>query len=395
MQKSKRKRRTWRTVFTFLGIIILCTVLATWITGYSYIYKTLVYTYPDIDDLEIFPSRKINNGIPQPWPVSEKYNKIKLPDVLTNELVENESVAFLVVKDDSIIYEQYWDNYTDKSISNSFSVSKSIVGVLTGIAVGERLFSLDDEVGKYLPEFNQGDNSKLKIEHLLTMSSGLNWDESYSSLFSMTTEAYYGKDLERLINRLKVVEEPGKTFSYKSCNTVLLAMVISNTSGMTITEYASKKLWQPIGAEDPALWSLDKPEGIEKSYCCIYATARDFARVGKLYLDSGKWNGHQIIPSDFVLKSVQPTGYIDDAKRQNDYYGYHWWMMNLEGRMVYYARGILGQYIVVIPEEKIIFVRLGKSRGQKVNNHYSDMLVYTQQILNAFGKKSLPNKTMN
>jgi CubicO group peptidase (beta-lactamase class C family) len=390
MAKDKPKRSFWTSILWAGGIIVVSSMIAIWITGYTYIYKTLIYTYPGIDDISIFDTRIVNDSGPQPWPQSSQYNKIKLTADLDDELQRNESVAFLVIKNDSVAYEQYWDHYSDNTLSNSFSMAKSIVGILTGIAIGDGLISIDDPVGKYIPEFNDSANSKLKIRHLLMMSSGLNWDESYNSLFSQTTEAYYGTDLKELVTHLKVVEEPGKTFRYMSCNTVLLAMIISKVSGMTLSEYAEKKLWKKIGATQPAYWSLDHNEGLEKSYCCFYSNAGDFARIGKLYMDNGRWNGKMIVPSDYVQASITPNGCIDESGMAIDYYGYQWWLMNYENHKIFYARGILGQYIIVIPDERIIIVRLGKLRGEKTKtNHYSDMVLYTADVLKIFGSKTV------
>ncbi len=385
MVKNNSKSKFWISLIWGLGIIIISIMIAIWISGYTYIYKTLIYTYPGIDDISIFSTRIVKDNNPQEWPVSTQYNKVALPHDLTLELENNESVAFLVIKNDSVIHEQYWDNYNKNSLSNPFSATKSIVGVLTGIAIGEGLISADDAVGKYIPEFNSGENSKLKIRHLLTMSSGLNWDESYSSLFSLTTEAYYGTNLNQLITNLKVVVEPGKTFRYMSCNTVLLAMIVSKASGMTISAYAEQKLWNPIGASQPAYWSLDHNEGLEKSYCCFYSTARDLAKIGKLYLDSGIWNGQRIVPADFVRESLTPNNCLDENGHPVDYYGYQWWLTAIDDHKIFYARGILGQYVVVIPDKKIIFVRLGKKRGEKTgNNQYTDMISYTKGVLKTF-----------
>ena len=388
MTKDKPKKHFWTRFLWTIGIIIVSVMIAIWITGNAYIYKTLIYTYPGIDDISIFNTRIINDSGPQPWPVSIQYNKIKLSDELNNELNRNESVAFLVIKNDSILYEQYWDNYVQNSLSNSFSVSKSIVSVLVGIAIRDGLISLDDSVGKYIPEFKNGANGKLKVRHLLTMSSGLNWDESYNSLFSLTTKAYYGSNLKKLVTGLKVIEEPGKKFRYLSCNTVLLSMIITKASGMKISDYAARYLWKPIGATQPAYWSLDRQDGIEKTYCCFYSNARDFAKIGKLYLNNGMWNGHMIVPYNYINESIVSNGCVDENGKPVDFYGYHWWLMTFKGHKVFYARGILGQYIIIIPDENIIIVRLGKIRGEKdKNNNYSDMITYTDGVLTNFGTK--------
>ena len=386
--EQKHKSRFWVKFFWVLGITVACLVVAIWITDYTYIYKTLIYTYPDIDDLNIFNTRTVNDTNPEPWPVSARYNKFDLPEEVDSDLVKYETVEFLVVKNDSIAFERYWDHYKDNTFSNSFSMAKSIVSVLAGIAIRDGLFSLDDSVGKYLPEFSKGDNGKLKIRHLLTMTSGLDWDESYSDLFSKTTKAYYGTDLRKQVLSLNVVEEPGKIFRYMSCNTVILAMIIEETSGRTLSDYASRKLWKKIHATQPAYWSLDHSEGQEKAYCCFYSSARDFARIGKLYLDSGWWNGNQLVPKDYIKLCLTPSGSVDEYNRPVDYYGYHWWLMQLDGHSMFYARGIYGQYIIVIPDERIIIVRLGKKRGEKTEgNHYTDMISYTRGVLKTFGSK--------
>ncbi len=375
-----------KKVLTIIIGILLLALLGLWITGNGYILKTLVYNYPGIDDLDIFEKREIRNSSSNDWPVSGNFNKILLPTETNNQNIQNETVAFLVIKNDSIIYEQYWDNYNDHSLSNSFSVSKSIVGVLMGIAVKENLVSVDDPVGKFIPAFANAPNSELKVRHLLSMSSGLNWDESYQSLFSKTTEAYYGTDLSKQVDELKVIETPGKTFSYMSCNTLILGMIISKASGKTLSEYASEKLWKPIGATSAAYWSLDHNTGTEKSYCCFYSNARDFARIGKLMLDSGKWNGNQIIPADYYINSINPVDCTDENGNPVDYYGWQWWLTEIDGKKIIYARGILGQYIIMIPQDKIIIVRLGKKRGEKnERNQYSDMVTYTKGVLNVFG----------
>src|SRR5205085_3988781 len=129
MAKIKKRKRFWTRFFWSLGIIIISLMLAIWISGYTYIYKTLIYTYPGIDDLDIFDSRLVADENPQPLPTSVFYNKIKPESELETELKLRKSVAFVVLKNDSIVYEQYWDQYMQNSLVNSFSVAKSVVGV--------------------------------------------------------------------------------------------------------------------------------------------------------------------------------------------------------------------------------------------------------------------------
>ncbi|MCW3120170.1 MAG: beta-lactamase, partial [Chitinophagaceae bacterium] len=269
------------------------------------------------------------------------------------------------IKNDSLLYENYWDGYNDSSLSNSFSVAKSITSLLIGIAIKEgKIKSVGDAVGNYLPEFKEGLGAKLTIRDLLTMSSGSNWDESYANPLSVTTEAYYGSDLYKTATGIKIIREPGTLHSYKSGDTGLLGLILEKATGKSLSEYASGKLWKPLGAEHPALWSTDREKGNEKAYCCFNTNARDFARIGQLMLDSGKWNGSAIIDSAYYQQSISACNIPDETGKPCNYYGYQWWIRPAyEG--VFYARGILGQYVIVIPSKKTIIVRLGKKRSDK------------------------------
>lgn len=131
-----------------------------------------------------------------------------------------------------------------------------------------------------------------------------------------------------------------------------------------------------MGAEQTSYWSLDRENGIEKSYCCYYASGRDFARFGKLYLDSGKWNGQQIVSAEWVQQSIRPADLLDEDGKKNDRYGYCWWITEHEGHYVYYMRGILGQYVICVPDKDLIVVRTGHKRGDKRNDQPLDLYEY-------------------
>jgi CubicO group peptidase (beta-lactamase class C family) len=362
----KKKYSWWVILLWILGVLLISVNVAILVTGNSYIYKALVFNYVNIDDLDLFPTRAITNGTPQPWKISDAYNKGKLPDSVRAELEKLQSVAYLVIKDDAICYEEYWDHYSEKSLSNSFSMAKSVIGLLIGIAHDEgKIKSLDEPIGNYLADYKSGPAAETTIRDVLMMSSGSNWDESYSSLFSITTKAYYGSDLEKLLHdEVQIVDRPGRTWSYKSGDTQLLSFILEKATGMHVAEYASEKLWIPTGAELPAQWSLDHKDGHEKAYCCIYSNARDFARIGKLMLDSGSWNGRQLISKEYVRQALAPNDllYDDDSTSHVTTYGYQWWLMKYKEHPVFYMRGLLGQYVFVIPDQRLIVVRLGKER---------------------------------
>jgi len=348
----------------FLAIIILLSVYA-FATGRTYLFKAVYYNFAGIDDYKIFDNNTVTAGKAQPWPVSDSYNKVSSPDDLNQLLAELKTVALVVIKNDSLLYEKYWDGYSDSSLSNSFSVAKSITSLLIGAAIKEgKIKSVDEPVGNYLPEFKEGLAVKLRIKDLLTMSSGSNWDESYSNPLSVTTESYYGSNLYKTATGIKILKEPGTYHSYKSGDTELLGLVLEKATGKSISAYASEKLWQPLGAEHPAKWSTDRESGNEKAFCCFNTNARDFARLGQLMLDSGKWKGNTIIDSAYYMQSITGCNIPNEEGEPCNYYGYQWWIRPAFPG-VFYARGILGQYIIVIPSKKIVLVRLGHKRSEE------------------------------
>jgi len=357
----------WKRKLKIAGLVVLA-ALAIYLAlpQNHYIVRALIYQQVNIDDYKIFHNRTVKAGTPQPWKLHPEYNTYQLNDEQLKYFNDFRTVAFLVVKDTALLFETYWDGYGKDSYSNSFSMAKSIVSLLMGCAVNDGYIkSIDEPIGKYLPEFAEGDKAKITIKHLLTMSSGLSWDESYSTLFSLTTQGYYGNNLPKLVLNQRVVKEPGKLFEYRSGDTQLLSLIIEKATGKTLSDYASEKIWTKVGAEHDALWCLDRKDGVEKAFCCFNTNARDFARFGQLVLNGGKWNGQQVVPESYLNEALTPASYLFDPETNKnvDFYGYQWWMINIDGHRVWYARGLLGQYIFVIPDLNAVVVRLGHVRN--------------------------------
>ena len=370
------KRRIKITGLLFLAVLIVYLALP----SNHFIIKALIYQQVNIDDYHIFHNRTVKKGDSNPWRVSEKYNTYVLKQEQLNYFDKFKTVAFLVIKDTSLLHESYWDGYDQNSLSNSFSMAKSIVSLLVGCAIQDGYIkSVDEPIGHYLPQFNAGTKANITIKHLLTMSSGLSWDESYSTLFSLTTKGYYGKDLPKLVLNQSVVKEPGKFFEYRSGDTQLLSLIVERATGKTLSDYASERIWSKVGAENDALWCLDRDNGVEKAFCCFNSNARDFARFGQLILNNGQWNGVQIVSAEYLKESLTPADYLIDIDSQKpcNFYGYQWWMINFEGHNVFYARGLLGQYIFVIPDLNAVIVRLGHIRNSnKIDGHPEDVYMY-------------------
>ena len=315
-----------------------------------------------LEDYAYFDNREVKAAtIAQPWPKHGQYNKIPLSEKISEEHEKFQSVAFLVFHQDSLLHESYYNGYGEDSKSNSFSMAKSYVSALLGKAIEEgKIESLDQKVGDFLPAYQTGLAADLTVGDLSSMASGLDWNEKYDLSINGMMEAYITPDLDKLMNSRKVTSAPGEGFVYLSGNTQLLGMVLTKALGQSLSSYFEEKFWQPMGAEETALWQLDSEEnGTEKAYCCFASNAKDFARMGKLYKDHGRWNGEQLLDSAFIAKSVQPRF------EESPEYGYGWWLTHYEGEKGFAMRGHLGQYVIVFPASDLMIVRLGHQQGPK------------------------------
>lgn len=341
-----------------------------------YLRRALTHLLPKIDQYPIFENRTVKAGNPQPWKEAKAYNSLSIPEKYLPIFEQLGTVAFVIIKDSTLLFEQYWEDYSPTSRSNSFSMAKSIVSLAIGCAIDDDFISnTDQSVSDFYPEF-QGYNGKpLTIRHLLTMSAGVDFDEAYSSPFSPTTKLYYGDDLEKIALDMKEIEEPGVHFIYQSGVTQLLALIVEKATGENISSYVSRKLWTPMNAEEDALWSLDKKDGIEKAYCCFNSNARDFARFGQLLLNNGRWNGRQLVSESYIKEAITPdTSLIfKEYAETNRCYGFQFWHLTYEGMDIPYMRGILGQYVFALPELNAVVVRLGHKRSDtRTSQHYPD-----------------------
>ena len=354
------------------------------------------WNFANIDDYNRFKNAPIQND---PANVSKlNYNiqdslifpKLRLKDesyAFEEGLVESKTVAFLVLRNDSILYEKYFDKYTESTWVNSFSVAKSFVSTLVGIAISEgHIRSVKDPIGNYVPNLKK-ELSEIPIQYYLEMRTGVDYKEAYYSPFSDAAVDYYGTNIKKRYPKFELENEPDTYFQYRSINTQLLAEAVENATGMMVSEYLQEKIWQPLGMESNASWSIDnKKDSTMKAFCCLNATARDFARFGLLILNNGNWNGRQIVPEAWVKEA---TTY--DRPKSNFAYTYQWWTNRsydslgtpgFNTRQVhdtitysdksyfrhpdedFMAEGHLGQFIYINPDQNMVIVRLGKSTGK-------------------------------
>lgn len=372
-----------KTLLKWVLILFGLLIITLYITDTDYLLKAVRTIYFSghstafLEDYEKFNNQIIEKEKPQPWPHHKNYNTVKETEDLNEINKKNGTIAYVIIKNDSIWFENYYDGFGENSQSNSFSMAKSYVSGLMGKAIQDGYIkSLDQPVSDFLPTFNTGLAAKMTVGDLSSMSSGTNWDESYYSPLSITTRAYFTDNLEKVILGLKVVEEPGKAFKYASGDTQMLAMVIEKATGKKLYNYLEESFWKPLNSENETLWQVDSENhDLVKAYCCIASNAKDFARFGKLYKDYGKWNGKQILDSTFVAKSIIPRF------PESPEYGYGWWLKEQNGKTFFMMRGHLGQYVIVEPKDNVIIVRLGHSKGsdKEVGSYTQDISLYINE----------------
>ena len=280
---------------------------------------------------------------------------------------KTETQGVLIVQNDSIVYEKCTGDITPDKIAGVFSVTKSVTSLLCGIAVDEgAIKSVDDAVTEYLSELKKGDPmwQKLTIRHLLDMQSGLDFDDTYSlrlqdlKRLNAMSRLYYGRNIKAQVKKLKFRCEPGTEYRYESMTTEILGLVIERATGRRFADYLEEKVWTPLGMESSAYLSYDsKKHHTPHAFGGLAMTMLDLAKIGRLYLNKGVWDGKRIVSESGIRQS---TAYSQD----NEGYHFCWYNTSCIGAEKaeypgYYAMGIRGQILFVNPYKDLIMVRLG------------------------------------
>lgn len=341
----------------YLVAIVAALVVLAYITGNGYLVKGVRLSYlkghnsANIYDGNDFDVREIKAG-KTAFKFPYIKNPVAFPQSLKDKLKSTESTSLVVIKNDSIVWEEYYDGHDETKTSNSFSMAKTVITMLVEKAIEEKkISSWDEKVIKFLPWLQGPYAGDLTFRNLSTMTAGIDWQEAYTNPFCITAKAYYGDDILSTMKTVKVVDKPGEKFVYQSGCTQLLGLALKAATGKNVADYASEKLWQPLQMEKPAYWHLDNKDGMELTYCCINAISRDYAKLGKLWLHKGNFNGTRILDSSFFNMASQPF--------KSDLYGYAVWLGESGGHKYVLFQGILGQFIAVVPDKNIVLVRTG------------------------------------
>jgi CubicO group peptidase (beta-lactamase class C family) len=371
-RSKPRRARRWIMVAGAIVALLVAAGLGVYgwarsSTDESTIARILIWRESDVGDQHRFPARRIDAGArTSPLPAGAEAELVVSGERELDEFLrETDTLAFVVVHEDRLVRERYFGGSTRESLQTSFSVAKSFVSTLVGIAIDEGLIgSIDDPVTDYVPELAARDPEfrRITLRHLLTMSSGIRYREGSFPSFGDDAYTYYGVDLrDTALNRTRIEQPPGLAWLYNNYNPLLLGLVLERATGMSVSDFMATRLWQPLGAEADATWSLDsESSGFEKMESGLNARAVDYARFGLLFLHDGQWNGTRIVSEDWVRAATGADTTSGPAYRYG--YGYFWWL-DVERPGRFYAQGKYGQYIYVAPDADAVVVRLGSEWG--------------------------------
>lgn len=327
------------------------------------------YKNAQVDDLQFKTFRTLPGAeTPKAWPLHPRFSR-ELPPSVEDSTQAYGTVALAVVHRDSLLLDWISDEVpgADTLRTNAFSMAKTFTALAIGVAVTDGLIAVDDPVSKYLPRFAEGPGADLTVEHVLQMRSGIPFGENYKNPIGFMAKSTYGEDILDRTAQYAVEGTAGIPWKYQGGNTLVLQEILSTVVDMPLSDWFAQRVWAPIGAVEPAAWAVDN-QGDERNYCCFYARATDYARVGQLLLDSGRVGDRQLIDRSFMVDLMRPVGPLPDGT-DITHYGYQVWMGTHKGHRFVSCIGLHGQYIAVVPDLDLIAVRTGFFRPKGKVNH--------------------------
>jgi CubicO group peptidase (beta-lactamase class C family) len=358
------------------GVVIALIVLAGALYGLAYLTtsrsglsRSIIWMDADVFDYKRFPARSMEASddplvLNRASPDGSLFDAAVPGGNLESFLAQTQTAAFIAIRDDEVIYEDYFNGYDEDSTVTSFSVAKSYIATLIGIALDRGFInSVDDPVTRYIPELLERDQEfrQITLRHLLTMSSGLRWNEQ-GLPWSDDAETYYGTNLRRLaMQDTEIVAPPGESFVYNPYNTLLLGLVLERATEQQVSEFMEDEVWRPMGAVADGTWSLDSDtNGFEKMESGLNSRAIDMVKLGLVYLHGGELNGNRIITDDWAREATDFTNANDPSTE----YQYQWWTYtDPELGDWFGAQGNKGQFIAVFPRKDLVIARFGLDFG--------------------------------
>jgi len=363
-------------LYFILLIIIVFGGLFSW---HPYLFRVLKYRTPDAVTYKQFPQAIVHKSDS----VFRFYRSAKLRndvDTLHVKDGNNQSIsfkeyfekgelnAFIVIRNDSILYEKYSSGYSDSTLTSVFSGAKSMVSIMLGQALADgKIKSLNDKVTKYIPQLKSNIAFKnIIIKNLLDMKSGLEFKDALGGVvqafFSDEAKYYYTHDMKAELMKVKLVNKPGTVWKYKSIDPILLGWVLERATGKSLAKYFQENIWKKIGAEYNATWGLDQLGGLANTASRFQVTAIDLAKIGRLYLNGGNYNGKQIVPESWVSQSVKIGNEQPASAKgwQKSAHHYLWWIPQEGENGDYAAEGMLGQRLYIDTKTNTIIVQFAE-----------------------------------
>lgn len=388
---SKVFRILFIGVGIFAGFLAALMVVSAVVYSPQYVLRVLRMRESDVGDyLYNFPQRRLGAAA-EPFLFADARDEARVAGLFEeildvadfNAFLEDANTqAFIVIRDDAVLYEQYFNGTQRDTLATSFSVAKSFTSALVGIAIGEGdIASVDDPITDYLPELAARDPrfNEITVRHLLLMASGMEYRSSRPWLFNGDDplSTYFPDQRQAALEFTRIIDSPGEYFLYNHYHPQLLGMILERSTGVPVTAYLQKKIWSPVGMEFDGSWSLDSEEsGFEKMETGVNARPIDFARFGRLFLREGDWNGVQLVPHNWIAESTRLDPEIhNEAYYSHDfgplvyqngegYYKYMWYGLLREGSDYdFFALGDRGQIIYLSPQHQLIIVRNGFEYG--------------------------------
>lgn len=286
---------------------------------------------------------------------------IPLKEYLKNGAVN----AFIVIRNDSILYEKYDKGYRDSTLTTIFSGAKSMISIMIGQALNDHsIKSLNEKVTRYIPELKSNPAfEEITLKNLLDMKSGLEFQDAVGGIvkafFSDEAKYYYTDDMKAQLMKVKLVNKPGTVWTYKSIDPILLGWVLQKATGKSVAQYFETNVWKQIGTQYNATWGLDQVNGLTNTASRFQVAAIDFAKIGRLYLNKGKYNGKQVVPESWVNQSINIGSEKPASAKgwQKSAHHYLWWIPQEGDKGDYAAEGMLGQRLYIDPKTNTIIVQ--------------------------------------
>lgn len=351
----------------FTGIVFITTLFITACTP----FRAMVLNMPKINSYKAFPYKTI-----QPAKKPFYFKKTAAIGAIGKQVIVNSQPirpvaitldqyleksptrSFIIIRNDSIIYEKYCHGFNDKSTVTSFSIAKSFLNILLGIAI-ERGYikSVKQPICDFFPELDRNKLGNVTIEHLLRHTSGIG--------FKRASYQYYTTNIAKQYTKLlNLRRQPGTKFVYDNGGSQTLGMLLERAYKKDLAQILQEEIWQPCGMEYPITWSTDSKKHMQiKSFCCLNGTTIDFAKIGRLFLNNGNWDGKQIVSQQWVKESLTPDSQLGGLRTEK----YHWWLLP-DSDGAFYAGGLYGQYILVYPKKNLIIVRFAERNFQSATD---------------------------